>query len=67
MEFLNTLINWLAGSGLSNVLATATSVVGAFALLASVTPTKSDDAIVAVLQKVIHFLGANFGQAKNKF
>lgn len=66
MELINTLIEFVTGGGLVNALAVATSVVGTFALIASVTPTKSDDAVVAVLSKVINFLGANFGRAKNK-
>lgn len=46
-------------------LAIATSVIGTFALIAAATPTTKDDTIVAFISKLIHFLAANFGQAKN--
>lgn len=42
-----------------------TSVVGTFALIAVVTPNKSDDKIVQFLEDVINFLGGNTGKAKN--
>ena len=44
----------------------ATSVVGIFAVVAAVTPTKRDDKIVGKIMKFIDVLGANFGAAKNK-
>jgi len=50
---------------LPEYLMIATSVIGTFALIASMTPTKKDDTIVGYLTKLIDFLGANFGQAKN--
>lgn len=43
-----------------------TSVIGTFSLIAAATPTKRDDRIVGKLLKVVDFLGANFGAAKNK-
>lgn len=43
-----------------------TSAIGTFALIAAATPTKTDDKILQVLSDVVHFLGANFGKAKNK-
>ena len=46
-----------------NVIGIATSVVGAFAILATMT---KDDKIVSQLYKLINFLGANFGQSKNE-
>ena len=42
-----------------------TSIIGTFALIASVTPTKKDDTIVSYLTGLIDFLGANFLNAKN--
>jgi len=48
-----------------NVIGIATSVVGAFAILATMTPNPNDDKIVSQLYKLINFLGANFGQSKN--
>ena len=47
------------------VLALVTSVVGTFALLATMTPNKSDDRVVQVILDVINFLGSNWGKAKN--
>lgn len=43
-----------------------TSVIGTFSVIAAVTPTQRDDRIVGKLMKVVDFLGANFGAAKNK-
>ena len=47
-------------------LAVATSVVGSAALVATLTPNKSDDRIVQWLLDIINFVGANVGKAKNK-
>tara|TARA_Y100000310_G_scaffold190140_1_gene190101 strand:- start:633 stop:818 length:186 start_codon:yes stop_codon:yes gene_type:complete len=49
-----------------NMLSIATSLVGAFAILATMTPNPEDDKIVSQLYKLINFLGANFGQSKNR-
>lgn len=46
-------------------LPVAVSIVGSFALLASVTPNKTDDRIAQVILDVVNFLGANLGKAKN--
>lgn len=43
----------------------ALAFIGAFALVATMTPNKTDDKIVNIALKVINFLGANFGKAKN--
>ena len=48
-----------------NVIGIATSVVGAFAIISTMTPNPQDDKIVSQLYKLINFLGANFGQSKN--
>lgn len=42
------------------------TVIGAAAIIATVTPNKSDDKIVQVILDIINFLGANLGKAKNK-
>ena len=42
-----------------------TSFVGSFALIASMTPNKTDDKIVQFILDVVNFLGANFGKARN--
>ena len=41
------------------------AIVGGFALLATLTPNKSDDKIVQTILDVVNFLGANLGKAKN--
>ena len=40
-------------------------IVGGFAVIASMTPNKSDDRIVQTILVMVNFLGANFGKAKN--
>jgi len=47
------------------ILAAAASIVGGFAVIASLTPNKSDDRIVQMILDIVNFLGANFGKAKN--
>ena len=42
-----------------------TSFVGAFALVATVTPNRVDDKILQVIMDVINFLACNVGKAKN--
>ena len=58
-------MEWLSAN-LENVIGIATSLVGAFAILATMTPNPEDDKIVSQLYKLINFLGANFGKSKNK-
>ena len=41
------------------------AAVGGFAVIASLTPNKSDDRIVQTILDMVNFLGANFGKAKN--
>ena len=42
-----------------------TQVVGVFALVATLTPNTSDNAIVDFILKLINFGGANVGSSKN--
>ncbi len=46
--------------------AIALQVIGAAALVATLTPNETDNKIVDALSKIINLLGANFGKAKNK-
>jgi len=46
-------------------LSIAATVIGSFAAVATMTPNKSDDKMVAWLLKLINVLGANIGRAKN--
>ena len=47
------------------ILSAVASIVGGFAVIASLTPNKSDDRIVQMILDVVNFLGANFGKASN--
>jgi hypothetical protein len=49
-----------------NIAAIALQVVGIAALIATMTPNKTDNKIVDAISKIINLLGANFGKAKNK-
>ena len=47
------------------ILSAVASIVGGFAVIASMTPNKSADRIVQMILDVVNFLGANFGKASN--
>ena len=47
------------------ILSSVASIVGGFAVLASLTPNKSDDRIVQIILDIVNFVGANVGKAKN--
>ena len=42
-----------------------TSIIGIYAILASVTPNHHHNKYINIVLKVINFLGCNFGKAKN--
>ena len=46
--------------------AIALQIIGIAALVATMTPNKTDNKIVDALSKIINLIGANFGKAKNK-
>ena len=46
-------------------LAVLTSIIGSAALVATLTPNKSDDRIVQWILDIVNFVGANVGKAKN--
>ena len=48
-----------------NFIDIALSVVGAFAVVATMTANESDNAVANFLLKLVNFLGANFGRAAN--
>jgi len=58
-------MEWISANW-QNVLSIATSLVGAFAIIATMTPNPADDKVVSQLYKLINFLGANFGKSQNK-
>jgi hypothetical protein len=53
-------MNWL------EILQLSSQVVGTAAVVATMTPNKTDNAVVNTAMQFINILGANFGQAKNK-
>ena len=52
-------------ANLPSYLEIFTQAVGVFALVATLTPNTSDNAIVDFLLKLINFGGANVGSSKN--
>ena len=58
------MIEWIVANG-TEILGAATSLIGAFAVIATMTPNTVDNKIAGVLLKAINFFGANFGKAKN--
>ena len=59
-DMMNVITNNYAG-----IISAAASIIGGFAMIASMTPNKSDDRIVQMLLDIVNFLGANFGKASN--
>ena len=55
----------LVSSNYVGIISAVASIVGGFAVLASLTPNKSDDRIVQIILDIVNFLGANIGKAKN--
>ncbi len=53
-------------SNLPDILEAVIQIVGAFAVLATLTPNQSDDKIVQTILNAVNFLGANFGKAVNE-
>jgi hypothetical protein len=62
MNFLTT----LQGLDWTGILQAAVSVVGAFAVIATLTPNKSDNVIADFLLRVVNVLGGNVKNAANK-
>ena len=61
METFNFVVaNW------ETLFTALTSVVGAFALLSTLTPNETDNEIMNKIMKLVNFLGANFGKSENK-
>lgn len=60
MEYIDKIVTAIAV-----YLPVVTSIVGSFALIATLTPNKTDDKIVQVLLDIINFCAANFGKSKN--
>jgi hypothetical protein len=58
-------ISSFVGGNYIVILSSVASIVGGFAVLASLTPNKSDDRIIQIILDIVNFIGANFGKAKN--
>jgi hypothetical protein len=57
-------MDWLLDN-VGSMLDIAFKLVGAFAVIATMTPNSSDNAIADGLMKIINMLGGNFGNARN--
>jgi|TARA_R110002074_G_scaffold69568_2_gene162154 hypothetical protein len=58
MEFFTN--NW------TEILSAVTSIVGGFAIIATLTPNQADNKIIDAVMQLINTLGGNFGNAKNR-
>ena len=56
----------IGGIEIPAIIEVVVAVVGVAALIATMTPNKSDDKIVQKILDVVNFLAANFGKAKNE-
>ena len=61
MDLVETISAW----NWDTLLAIALQVCGAFALVATMTANRSDNAIADALLRLVNFLGANFGRSRN--
>lgn len=59
------LVEYVSGNW-AVILEIVLGLVGVFALVATLTPNKSDDKIVQYVLDLVNFLGANVGKSKNK-
>ena len=58
-------LSWISAN-IETVIAIVTAVVTLASLIASITPTPKDNAVIAKLYKVIDLLALNIGHAKEK-
>ena len=58
-------MDWIIGNA-GNILNIALEIIGAFAIIATMTPNESDNKIANGLMRIINMLGANTGMASNK-
>jgi ethanolamine utilization microcompartment shell protein EutS len=62
---MKEIISYLVAN-VDSILLVASTVVAAASAIAALTPTPSDDALVAKAYKVIDWLALNVGKAKDK-
>lgn len=60
MEILTNALAWFT-ENFSQLI----QIIGAAAVVATMTPNKSDDKIVQFILDAVNFLGGNMGKAKN--
>jgi len=58
------MIDWVMENW-EQVLMGVSSIVGGFSVLATMTPNSADNRVVDAVMRVINFIGANVGKAKN--
>ena len=61
---MTEVIGWVMANGVT-VFEGLISIVGGFALLATMTPNKTDDRIIQTILDGINFMAGNFGKSKN--
>ena len=59
------IILWISAHW-ADVINLGTQVVGIFAIIASLTPNRTDDKILQVILDAVNFGGFNFGKAANR-
>ena len=57
-------MDWIIGNS-GNMVDIALKIVGAFAVIATMTPNESDNKIADGLMRLVNMLGANFGKSSN--
>ena len=62
---MTELIATLAALDFTGIVAGLLAIIGGAAILATMTPTPKDDAILAKVKKVLDFIAMNIGKAKN--
>ena len=58
-------MDWIIQNA-GNMFDIALKIIGAFAIIATMTPNESDNKIANGLMRIINMLGANTGMASNK-
>ena len=57
-------MDWIIENA-GNMVDIALKIVGAFAVIATMTPNESDNKIADGLMRLVNMLGANFGKSSN--
>lgn len=58
------MIEWIIANA-GDLLSAAVQIIGGFAVIATLTPNKADNAIVDMLLRAINLFGGNVGRATN--